>query len=136
MDLEEVSISIILVSILAISLFSFTGAFTSHYANVSVDDDFIASYDAIQDESTRIENISTTMFSYGANSAFSWLPNIGAILQIGTILKNSIGIINQMIQDSANYFGVSPLVIAGFSAILTIMFVFALLRLVIGRGRI
>lgn len=136
MDLEDVSISVILISIIVICVFGFMDGFTEHYENLTVDDSFQDSYDLIQDESDRIKQMDDTMFSYGANSAFSWIPNVGAILGIGTIIKNSVGLINQMLQDLSEYLGVSPLIITGFSAIITILFIFALLRLVIGRGRI
>jgi len=134
MDLEDMVIAIFVIGIVTTATVMIVGGFSS-ISNTTIDTTYASSFNKISDEMTQVNQTKSKLFEGGANPAFSLIPIITSLLSIGSILLDSVGIINQMLQTLALYTGIPVIIITALTGIVTIMFLFALIRLFIGRNR-
>ena len=132
MELEQMVIGILVIGIITTGIVMTVGGF-AHIANKPVDTAFSSSYDKITETMLRVNQTENKLFEGGINPAFSLLPIATSLLSIGSILLNSLGTIQQMLQSLSDTLGVPAIIVQALTGICTIMFIFALVRLIAGR---
>jgi hypothetical protein len=127
MQLEKLGIAIFFITIISASFFMFNGMFSRY--GVNPDTSFNATYQKLQEQSSIINQSQEKLFGTGANQQFSFVPTIQSVMDIAGLLKNSMGIISQMIQDLSRYLHIPPVITVAIIGILTILFIFSIIKI-------
>lgn len=126
MELEKIAIAILMVTVISTSFFVWSSQFSIY--GVEVDDTFKSTYDKLNETTTIINESQSRLFSGGASEEFGFVPTIQGVMDIAALLKTSMGTIGQMLQDLSTYAKVPPAIIVAILGILTIGFIFALIK--------
>lgn len=128
MQIEKMLTMVLVLVIVSSSYLAYVGSFSAVYGG-NPDTTFIEKYNNITTISNTVNESENKLFTTGASSEFGFVPTIQAVMDIASLAKTSMKTITQMVNDMATYLHVPPVVTVAIVGILTIGFIFALIKI-------